>query len=140
MFTPKALDVADLKVGDTVAVRCDITYGWSSLLCSSYQVLTISKITPKRAKVSFEGSYLERNPMRESFYEVTNDLLEYIDITKKYKRLADYMYALAKGSDSDKYNIRSFIINLPAEQLDSYIADFRKPYTIMKLCAEHSKV
>lgn len=27
-----------------------------------------------------------------------------------------------------------------AEQLDSYIADFRKPYTIMKLCAEHSKI
>ena len=140
MFTPKALDVADLKVGDTVAVKCNITYGWGSFLCESYQVLTILKITPKRTKVSFEDSYLERNPMREPFHEVTNDLLEYIDITKKYKRLADYMYALTRGSDSDKYNIRSFILSLPVDRLDSYIADFRKPYTIMKLCAEHSKV
>jgi len=140
MFTPKALDATGLKVGDTVAAKCNMTYGWGSFLCESYQVLTISKITPKRTKVSFEGSCLERNPMREPFYEVTNDLLEYVDITKKYKRLADYMYALAKGSNSDKYNIRSFVVSLPTDQLDSYIADFRKPYTIMKLCAEHSKV
>lgn len=140
MFTPKKLNIDNLKVGDIVAVKYSVTYGWYSFLCESYQVLTISKITPKQTKVSFEGTHLEVNPMRESLYEVTDDLLEYVTLTKKYGKLAEYMYAFAEGLNINICKIRPFIVSLPVEQLDDYISNFEKSYTIMRLCEEHSKV
>ena len=47
----KRLNVDDLKKGDIVAIEKAVTYGWNYFLCDSFEILKISRITPKKTKM-----------------------------------------------------------------------------------------
>ena len=135
MNEPKILNVDDLKVGDFVASKESLYYGWNTWFCDTYKILKITRITPKRTKICFAKTALEINPKITPLYEVTEEIREYIKLTSEQKELADFMYRYAREIDNSARHItgiRGFVKSLSDEERTRYIADFRKPYSIME--------
>ena len=136
MFEPKPLDVEQLKAGDMVAIKIPVHYGWGNYLCDDFKILEISKISPKKTKVSFVNSVETLNPQRETFYEVSTELLSYAKTVKKRIYIAEAMYKYGKEFKGRNYEyyirqIGHYVNSLSEKAIEKHEEIFTAPYKIM---------
>ena len=136
MFEPKPLDVEQLKVGDIVAVKKPVYYGWGNYLCDDFKILEISKISPKKTKVCFLNTTETLNPQRETFYEISSELRSYVNTVKMRMYVAESMYKYGKefrGRNGEYYirQIGNYVNSLSEKSLEEHIEVFAAPYKIM---------
>ena len=134
-FKPQKINVDDLKVGDIVARRIELNYGWLTWICDAFEELEVMRISPKKTKILFEKTGLEINPKITELFAVTEEMREYNKIAKEQQELANLMYQYSRNirnSEKAIMGIRDYVKGLSDEERTKYLSDFRKPYLIME--------
>ena len=133
-FKPQKINVDDLKVGDIVARKIELNYGWCTWICDAFEELQVMRISPKKTKILFEKTGLEINPKITALYAVTEEMRVYNKIAKEQQELANLMYQYSRNirnSEKAIMGIRDYVKGLSDEERTKYLSDFRKPYLIM---------
>ena len=134
-FKPQKINVDDLKVGDIVARKIELNYGWCTWICDAFEELQVMRISPKKTKILFEKTGLEINPKITALFAVTEEMREYNKIAKEQQELANLMYRYSRNirnSEKAIMGIRDYVKGLSDEERTKYLSDFRKPYLIME--------
>ena len=134
-FKPQKINVDDLKVGDIVARKIELNYGWCTWICDAFEELQVMRISPKKTKILFEKTGLEINPKITALFAVTEEMREYNKIAKEQQELANLMYQYSRNirnSEKAIMGIRDYVKGLSDEERTKYLSDFRKPYLIME--------
>lgn len=134
-FKPQKINVDDLKVGDIVARKIELNYGWCTWICDAFEELQVMRISPKKTKILFEKAGLEINPKITALFAVTEEMREYNKIAKEQQELANLMYQYSRNirnSEKAIMGIRDYVKGLSDEERTKYLSDFRKPYLIME--------
>ena len=134
-FKPQKINVDDLKVGDIVARKIELNYGWCTWICDAFEELQVMRISPKKTKILFEKTALEINPKITALFAVTEEMREYNKIAKEQQELANLMYQYSRNirnSEKAIMGIRDYVKGLSDEERTKYLSDFRKPYLIME--------
>ena len=134
-FKPQKINVDDLKVGDIVARKIELNYGWYTWICDAFEELQVMRISPKKTKILFEKTGLEINPKITELFAVTEEMREYNKIAKEQQELANLMYQYSRNirnSEKAIMGIRDYVKGLSDEERTKYLSDFRKPYLIME--------
>lgn len=106
--------IENLKPGDRVAIHSVHQFGWTGSI-EYYRYETISRITPKRTKVEFEGGYsLERHEINQ-IYPITADTDAVNDINDKRTELWRLISDLQETNP--KKRRRLDCLNIPLDKM-----------------------
>ncbi len=118
---PDKLNIFDIKIGDKVAIKKAIPIGWSSTYRNKlYKIETVTKITPKKTKITTDKSEYETK--NTNFYDPTDESVWRENTLALYFKESEEIIESLNKAKTDQ---------IPDEKLFEFLSLLEKAFAIV---------